>query len=461
MPSVLSIINLILVTMIRRTTSLAFSSSKTNDRIKVAILGSGISGCTAAATLLDSPNNNNNSCFDITLYEGGRGIGGRMSTRRITDEGGNLLYQFDHGCQYISTPKTDYFRKELEKWKERGWVQPWKGTFATIRAVPMSSSSSSSEKIELCIEPSDDGKEKYVGYPSMNTICENLLLQTTSEQSTLNIVTGTQARAVAVHHSSEEETTGQEPPWQLYHNEELLGTYDWLVVTDRNSAQELRPDLADVNNVMEYKQVNKHIESIKSCTTMIAFEKSLPLPFDGLTFDYNSNQAIMRDEFKSLGWAARDSSKPGRNRNNHDDSPECWVLQSNPEEAARLLNRDELKGATLPQIREKIREQMVNDFIDCIPTLMAKSGCDDSNPMDIPNIVDSIGHRWGAAFPSFIKPKGTEDQNNMFQEMECQVFPEQQFVACGDYFGTYAARVEGAFLSGRAAAKEVLKCVGG
>ena len=37
-----------------------------------------------------------------------------MSTRRIVDEGGNLLYQFDHGCQYISTPKTECFRKELE-----------------------------------------------------------------------------------------------------------------------------------------------------------------------------------------------------------------------------------------------------------------------------------------------------------------------------------------------------------
>lgn len=429
--------------MIRRTTSLAISS---HHRIKVAILGSGISGCTAAATLLDSPNNSSNN-FDISVYEGGRGIGGRMSTRRINDESGNTLYQFDHGCQYISTPKTECFRKELNKWQEQGWVQPWKGSFATVNAASMSSTS----EIELCIEPSD-GKEKYVGYPTMNTMCENLLLQTQSEQSTINVVTGKQARAVAVH--STEEVLGR-PSWRLYHNDELLGTYDWLVVTDRNSAQELRPDLADANNVMEYKQVNKHIESIKSCTTMIAFEKPLPLPFDGITFDYNSNQAVMRDEFKSLGWAARDSSKPGRSRNK--DSPECWVLQSNPEEATRLLN--ELQNAALPQIREKIREQMVNDFINCIPTLMAKSGCNDSKQMSTPKIVDSIGHRWGAAFPSFIKQKGTEDQN-MFKQVECQVFPEQQFAACGDYFGTHAGRVEGAFLSGRAAAEKVLKCVG-
>lgn len=445
MPSILSIIILLIITtMFRRTSSLAFSS-KTNDRIKVAILGSGISGCTAAATLLESPNNNS---FDVSLYEGGRGIGGRMSTRRINDESGNLLYQFDHGCQYISTPKTEFFRNELEKWKERGWVRKWNGTFATIRATSMSSS----YDVELCIEPSD-GNEKYVGYPSMNSVCENLLLQTKSAQSTLNIVTGKQARAVAVHPA--EET--RQPPWQLYHNEELLGSYDWLIVTDRNSAQELRPDLADAN-VMGFQQVNKHIESIKSCTTMIAFEKPLPLPFDGLTCDHNSNQELMRNEFKSLGWAARDSSKPGRSRNN--DSPECWVLQSNPEGAARLLEQDELKDATLPQIRETIRKQMVNDFIDCLPTLMAKSGCDEIKQMDTPNIVDSIGHRWGAAFPSFLKQKGTEDQN-MFKDMECQVFPQQQFVACGDYFGTYAARVEGAFLSGRAAAKEVLKCVDG
>mmetsp|Transcript_11816 Transcript_11816/g.17612 ORF Transcript_11816/g.17612 Transcript_11816/m.17612 type:complete len:440 (+) Transcript_11816:80-1399(+) len=438
MPSTLAttallLITTLFITMIRRTTSLALSA-KNNDRIKVAILGSGMSGCSAAATLLDSPNNN----FDVSVFEGGRGIGGRMSTRRITDESGNQLYQFDHGCQYISTPKTECFRKELEKWKERGWVQPWKGTFATVSAV--------SSDIELSIEEPLDGKEKYVGYPAMNTVCENLLLQTKSEQ-TINVVTGKQVRAVAAH---SEEETGQSP-WQVYHKDELLGSYDWLVVTDRNSAQELRPDLADANINMEFKKVNEHVESVKSCTTMIAFDEPLPLPFDGLTFDYNSNKAVMREEFKSLGWAARDSSKPGRSGNN--ESPECWVLQSNPEEALRLLELDELQGATLPQIREKIREQMVNDFIDCIPTLIAKSGWDDSKQVSTPKIVDSMGHRWGAAFPSFIKQE-------LFKEMECQVFPEQQFVACGDYFGTYAARVEGAFLSGRAAANEVLKCVG-
>ena len=369
-----------------------------------------------------------------------------MSTRRITDESGNTLYQFDHGCQYISAPKTECFRNELDKWKERGWVQPWKGTFATVSAV---STDSSSPDIELSVESSSDGKERYVGYPTMNTICENLLFQTKSEQSTINVVTGKQARAVAMHHHSKEET-GQSP-WQLYHKDELLGSYDWLVVTDRNSAQELRPDLADAN-VMEFKQVNEHVESIKSCTTMIAFENRLPLPFDGLIFDHHSNHVVMREEFKSLGWAARDSSKPGRSRNK--DSPECWVLQSNPEEAVRILELDELKDATLPQIREKIREQMVNDLIHCIPTLTAQTGGEEESKQMSNNfkIVDSMGHRWGAAFPSFVT-------QGLFTEMESLVFPEKQFVACGDYFGGYAARIEGAFLSGRAAANDILKCV--
>jgi len=436
--------------MIRRTTSLASAAAaKPTDRIKVAILGSGMSGCSAAATLLDSSSNNNHN-FDISVYEGGRGIGGRMSTRRINDESGKTMYQFDHGCQYISAPKTECFRKELDKWKERGWVQPWEGTFATVSVASTGApASSSSSDIELSVESPSDVKERYVGYPTMNTICENLLLQPKSEQSTINVVTGKQARAVAMHHSKKEET--DQPPWQLYHKDELLGSYDWLVVTDRNSAQELRPDLADAN-VMEFKQVNEHIQSIKSCTTMIAFEKPLPLPFDGLTFDHHSNHAVMREQFQSLGWAARDSSKPGRSRNS--DSPECWVLQSNPEEAVRLLEQDELRDATLPQIREKIREQMVNDFMNCIPTLMGKSGGEESKQiMGTFKIVDSMGHRWGGAFPSFVKQE-------LFQEMESQVFPEKQFVACGDYFGTYAARVEGAFLSGRAAANEILTCAG-
>ena len=96
---------------------------------------------------------------------------------------------------------------------------------------------------------------------------------------------------------------------------------------------------------------------------------------------------------------------------------------------------------------------MVNDFIQCIPTLLGKSCQEENKEMNTPKIVDSMGHRWGAAFPSFIKQES-------FKEMESQALPEKQFVACGDYFGIYAGRVEGAFLSGRAAANEVLKHVG-
>lgn len=431
---------LIIVTMIRKTSCLAAAATSNNDRIRVAILGSGISGSTAAATLLESTKS-----LDVSVYESGRGIGGRMSTRRIVDEGGNLMYQFDHGCQYISTPKTECFRKELEKWKERKWVEPWQGTFATISCAPSSKSSSSSNgEIQLYIE--DPVKEKYVGYPSMNTICEHLL-QTRLEHShsTLSVSTGKQARAVQVH-------SEDQPPWQIYHNNELLGSYDWLIVTDRNSAQEARKDLADAT-VAEYKQVNKQVNSIKSITTMIAFEKRLPLPFDGITFDYNSNPAVMRDQFKSLGWAARDSSKPGRTKEN-----DCWVLQSNPEEAVRLLS--EFQDASLPQIREVIRERMVSDFIESIPTLIAKrSGSDGMEQVKIPKIVHSIGHRWGAAFPSFTKQQATE-KDNAFKDKECQILPEEKFVACGDYFGAlFHGRVEGAFLSGRAAANEVLKFI--
>lgn len=427
---------LIIVIMIRKTSCLAAAAASNNDRIRVAILGSGISGSTAAATLLESTKHS----LDVSVYEAGRGIGGRMSTRRIVDEGGNLLYQFDHGCQYISTPKTECFRKELEKWKERRWVEPWQGTFATISCAPSSTSSGSSNgETQLYIE--DTAKERYVGYPSMNAICEHLL-QTISEHSTLSVSTGKQARAVQVN-------SDDQSPWQIYHNNELLGSYDWLIVTDRNSAQEARKDLADAT-VAEYKQVNKQVKSIKSITAMIAFEKRLPLPFDGITFDYNSNPAVMRDQFKSLGWAARDSSKPGRTKEN-----DCWVLQSNPEEAARLLS--EFQDASLPQIREVIRERMVSDFIESIPTLTAKSsGSDGMEEATLPKIVDSIGHRWGAAFPSFTKQQTTEN-DNAFKDKECLILPEEKFAACGDYFGSFHGRVEGAFLSGRAAANEVLK----
>ena len=376
----------------------------TTQSLRVAVLGSGVAGATAARTLADRG-------AEVTVFESGFGIGGRTSTR-VTRDGGGPRYQFDHGAQYIGQPKTETFRETMEGWKSEGFVKEWSGTFAAMTTVEEG----------VAIEPESEAKERWVGFPRMNSICSNLLHHK-------NIRVKLQTRANA---SREDGGSGG---WNLKHTKtkEDLGSFDWLVATDRNSGGSRRKDLSSANLPEFTKGIGK-IQSVKSLTAMVVFEKPLRnCKLDGVQFTGTDARC------GALGWVARDSSKPGRHR---EDGRECWVLQSHPDAANELL-----KGKyKIGEIREMARDVLVRDFLNCLPHLAGSGGGDDG--FEIPPIVHSVGHRWGAAFPI---------PSQEFTDMDCQLIASEQFVACGDYFGKLSGRIEGAYLSGRSAANEILR----
>ena len=57
--------------------------------------------------------------IDVRIFDKGRGIGGRMATRR-TEAG----LRFDHGAQFFR-PKGDTFRAQCEAWIAAGVAAPW------------------------------------------------------------------------------------------------------------------------------------------------------------------------------------------------------------------------------------------------------------------------------------------------------------------------------------------------
>jgi renalase len=75
------------------------------------IVGAGMAGLSAAAVLRDAG-------WHVQLLDKGRGVGGRMATRRI---GGS---RFDHGAQFF-TVRDESFHAAIENWKSSGWVVPW------------------------------------------------------------------------------------------------------------------------------------------------------------------------------------------------------------------------------------------------------------------------------------------------------------------------------------------------
>jgi renalase len=80
------------------------------------IVGAGISGLLAANALQGEG-------WDVTVLEKGRGVGGRMATRRV---GGGT---FDHGAQFF-TVRSDRFSDHVEGWLDAGAATEWSRGFA-------------------------------------------------------------------------------------------------------------------------------------------------------------------------------------------------------------------------------------------------------------------------------------------------------------------------------------------
>ena len=87
------------------------------------VVGAGMAGLTAAAALKDRG-------WDVVLLDKGRGVGGRMATRRI---GGS---SFDHGAQFF-TVRDSRFREAVARWESDNVVVPWftEGGHVRYRAV--------------------------------------------------------------------------------------------------------------------------------------------------------------------------------------------------------------------------------------------------------------------------------------------------------------------------------------
>jgi len=140
---------------------------------------------------------------------------------------------------------------------------------------------------------------------------------------------------------------------------------------------------------------------------MLGFESALPIPYDGVFVSGSP-----------LSWMARNSSKPGRS------SGEAWVLHAGPEwSAAHIDDHPELVIAALNAELERAL------------------GGEERSP------AHAAAHRWRYAMPAEPLRVGALWD------------ADSRLAVCGDW--CQGARIEGAFLSGWAAADRVLRASGG
>ncbi|MEO7572863.1 MAG: FAD-dependent oxidoreductase, partial [Acidimicrobiales bacterium] len=108
----------------------------------VVVVGAGVAGLTAAKHLTRA--------FDVVVFDKGRGVGGRLATRRIGDA------TFDHGAQFITTHTPD-FAATVAGWERAGVAQPWFRGRVGPDGIPDA-----------------DGHPRFRGVDTMNAIAKHL-----------------------------------------------------------------------------------------------------------------------------------------------------------------------------------------------------------------------------------------------------------------------------------------------
>lgn len=87
----------------------------------VVVIGAGISGLMAASSLRQRG-------LNVTVLDKGRGVGGRLATRRITTPQGDTAV-LDHGAQFF-TVRSPVFELIVQSWLDAGIVRQWCRGFA-------------------------------------------------------------------------------------------------------------------------------------------------------------------------------------------------------------------------------------------------------------------------------------------------------------------------------------------
>ncbi len=267
-----------------------------SSRPKIAIIGAGMSGLSAAHVL--APH------YDVRVLDKSRGIGGRMSTRYAG------LYEFDHGAQYF-TVKGAEFRKVIEEAIAANAAAPWTGRALYLK---------SGDYVQ------DIGGKRYVGTPRMNSLPKFLA-------QNLNITLGGRVSAIQL----------MDHQWTLgFETGETQSGFDAVICTAPPAqAEHLLPaSFSDMQSVKSAK--------LQACfALMIALPEAQDFGWDSLRLDEGP-----------IAWMAVNSAKPNRNADvsclvihaqamwseQHQEVDRDWV-QSQLIEAARQICQVDLHGA--------------------------------------------------------------------------------------------------------------------
>lgn len=287
----------------------------------------------------------------VVLFDKGRGPGGRMSTRRIQTVQGTA--HFDHGAQYFTLRDND-FRSQVTTWIGDGIVAAWPAA----------------------------GHGAYVGVPGMNAPIRQLAGRHAVHWSSL-------VTAVERHGDG----------WRLNLDGDQPHDVDLAVIAipaEQAAAllSDAAPDLASRAAAAV---------SAPCWTVMVAFSEPVAVSPDCWTPPGVGDGV--------LGWAARNSAKPGRT------GPESWVLQAGPVWSRRHIDAE--------------RDRVAADMLAALA---------DELGVELPSRIGVAAHLWRFA-------RCAEDGRGVVLDAD------RRLGLCGDW--TVGPRIESAWLSGSLLAERI------
>jgi renalase len=221
--------------------------------LKIAIIGAGMSGLSAAHLLRDYA--------EVTIFEKSRGVGGRMSTRHASP------YSFDHGAQYF-TARTNAFQDFIKPIIKEGIVNRWDARYVKFHHNHI---------IER--EHWNNDIPRYVGAPDMNSVVKYI------------------ADGFKIHLNTRVTSLERKNNWTIMDDNNLFyNDFDWVILTIPS------PQLIDIMPP-SFKFFNevKLLEMQACFALMLGFSEKI-------ISDFDAAHIIDSD----ISWIAVNSSKPGR-----------------------------------------------------------------------------------------------------------------------------------------------------
>jgi len=321
-------------------------------RLRIVVVGAGMTGVTAALTL-------SHQGHDVVVVDKARGPGGRMSTRREGD------LQFDHGAQYF-TARDPHFLRQVMAFQERGLVRVWDARIATIG--------------DRARKNISQGTERFVAVPKMSSICSELAGELADCRFEWAV----------------RKLKRLENGWIVTSDERQTLECDVLVIT--TPPEQACTLLADP----EIDQLIGGVEMMPCWALMLVLDKPLFAEYDAAFVNQGP-----------LSWVSSQRSRPERPAAN------AWVLHANSEWSSMQQegSADEVRDLLIEAARE-------------LPLSQAFT------------VESAVAHRWRYALAR--------------QPLNCGAFwlGSRNLVIAGDW--CHGSRVEGAFLSGLAAAGRIM-----